>query len=1835
MRSRAAASLCLALVAFLAVWPIVGVEAVTCRKGYYCPTSGADAGCDVPCDAGRYNPLSDQTSASACRLTSRGSWSTTGDDAEHPCAAGQYGLETGMKRPTCSGDCPAGTHCPLGTINPIVVPVGKWSATAAASAYEIPLGMECGVWREEQPWAGGCKNLKPCTAGYYCPQAEPRVRCPPGFYCPIGTAPGGQQLCPRGTYSEGGAEANCTPAPVGYYVSSTGASARIGCGGRDRYCPSEGLTMFVVVPPGDMSTGCEGEFNCQATIACPLGYYCPSGTPIQCPAGSFCPERSPAPILCAAGTFSGPGASKCTPAPAGYFIADAGAKEPAPCTQKTAYCPGTGLISPVPVQPGLLASECALPGQGACKSVRKCEAGFSCRGGEATPCTEGHACPEGTSVPAPCPPGSAAKAQQSSCTPCQPGYHQPDDTSSACIQCAPGSHQPSSNAPFCLPCPRGSATTLWGQSECQLCDVGKASLGSSLVCDPCAPGQFSNRTGNAVCQQCPKGRFASVNGSVECSACAVGMFAPAESYTTCINCDAGRFAEAEGQDYCAECAVGRFSSTGASNCTVCSPGSFTNSTASPLCLPCELGKATALPEQIACQICAPGRFAADLFSTVCESCSPGQWMPNQQSSFCFDCAVGKKSNDSGAARCDDCDAGYIAAQTGSTVCHLCSPGVHRRGTYAPTPGLGVCFPCATAVNPARTECVPNRCRPGSFSLEDGLSTCAACPLGTFSNAYSDVCHACALGQYSPQVGSPFCVPCDEGGVEGLLCVDGLASVQPGYWAYVVNVTVVVQLNQSDSSEVEAQGRNELVRRDTSPLIGSRFGALEPTSILQVQPRFRTFPCDVDSCPGAKLQFPSTAVVQTLEDIQMISMAPGNTSRFYGQVAVAEQCTPPRAQQELNYLCGQCDPAHLNWYGACVPCHTWRAGLLVAWIIALLALVLFLYLTAQSGSAVSLQSILVYFVQIAILQIGPAPAWLAWMRVALWTTDQSNNGSPASREVLVNTCFAPLTTVEQQMLSQMLLVFALAALIVLGFVHWSLAAVASCFRAAPRASALEEAEAELQVRREGFCAALVRRFPSTPPRVRRYSRAALNIYLFFYTTVFLTSMQLLSCVRVAEHGYVSRFFPHQSCADSTFTRFQSWTIAYFVIVCCAFPMALWGWVAWQRKRHHAAVAAAAVGANGRLNLSSASLDEFHDEFVRDGVLFRQPVSREAMLDLVDKHSSLAGASLLYAPFRPQVWWWMLVVLVRRGLFTICAVALANSIPGARFLSFTALSLCGVLLQVWVRPYIHDSWNRWELAAHTALVLVAATGSAYPPPYSLTPQILLTLLVGPLAVALLMATLHAKLQKLRVYRECTAAIGDRMGSLLQRCRCICFPSSSESSIVHMSEVGAAPVRLMSKAKRTSDDPADSASAVEMQPISTSGAQWPGHQQDDLETDGKLLLRMQLHSDGEQLQENPLLQPRALHLTHVHSDTSCGSSSGAPSTSVSPACMHSPEMMIVGRSADASPSVPEDAEQQQRQAFLTVPRPGKPARILPPDLTDSAAASDTALDDVILQENPLLACTPSPALDRRFADASYRRMQSSTEAATGAAEEVLPASPSSSGRRVPALSPPAAAPISSFAAGAAVDIDSDLQVNPLLAHAAADTRLRHFNDDEQQLQENPLLRQAEALRLAEMQTTGAIESRQSSSISQRPAAAVITAEETRPVADADELSSVAAAAHSLDESNPNESSTYNGISPSAVAVSPLHSAHRHPADAAVAAVAVDATSVDADVVAPASSSSSSAAAAAAAASLTQLLSRASGPSSSLASGALASQARIHGVTGQCMVCFQAVQRGTPCVR
>ena len=156
----------------------------------------------------------------------------------------------------------------------------------------------------------GCNNV--CPAGTYCPEgSNAPTKCPAGRY---GDGPGLQDSSCSGV---------CR---AGYYCPAKVLNTRpdpYPCGGNDLYCPmASGFplrvdTGFYSIPEGpdnhryrQNQTSCEPGYYCKSGVRhkCPAGRYgtserlAHSNCTAECPVGHYCPEGSPDPTKCPAGT---------------------------------------------------------------------------------------------------------------------------------------------------------------------------------------------------------------------------------------------------------------------------------------------------------------------------------------------------------------------------------------------------------------------------------------------------------------------------------------------------------------------------------------------------------------------------------------------------------------------------------------------------------------------------------------------------------------------------------------------------------------------------------------------------------------------------------------------------------------------------------------------------------------------------------------------------------------------------------------------------------------------------------------------------------------------------------------------------------------------------------------------------------------------------------------------------------------------------------------------------------------------------------------------------------------------------------------------------------------------------------------------------------------------------------------------------------------------------------------------------------------------------------------------------------------------------------------------
>ena len=216
-----------------------------------------------------------------------------------------------------------------------------------------------------------------------------------------------------------------------------------------------------------------------------------------------------------------------------------------------------------------------------------------------------------------------------------------------------------------------------------------------------------------------------------------------------------------------------------------------------------------------------------------------------------------------------------------------------------------CAPGSYGTNETRTYCV--LCPRGTYANETGRSTiCSECPFGFEQPQYGQTsCSLCALGShaeqgslcttcpidtYTPRRGGG-CASCDDD--TGLRCINGLASVDGGWWAY--------KSRDANTGEL----------------------------------RYHTTPCPLNFCPGSQLQIPTV---------------------FNSNATIPDPilCVFPRWNSDQNWLCGGCEPGYIVWGTSCNSCDGPNGGLIFGQLVLGFGIVGFL-LRSGTGSAGQLDS----------------------------------------------------------------------------------------------------------------------------------------------------------------------------------------------------------------------------------------------------------------------------------------------------------------------------------------------------------------------------------------------------------------------------------------------------------------------------------------------------------------------------------------------------------------------------------------------------------------------------------------------------------------------------------------------------------------------------------------------------------------------------------------------------------------------------------------------------------------------------------------------------------------
>ncbi|KAM6933259.1 uncharacterized protein FYW49_001626 [Xenentodon cancila] len=359
-------------------------------------------------------------------------------------------------------------------------------------------------------------------------------------------------------------------------------------------------------------------------------------------------------------------------------------------------------------------------------------------------CPQGMYCPEGTSLPLACPPGTYSDRliEASDCSPCAAAHY-----------CGtPGLTRPSGPCQAGSYCPGGDTTSTG--SEGGLCPPSHYCPEGSARPMPCPAGTYTNLTGQPVCSRCPAGYYCpEKNGDFTKFPCPPGFYCPdgtkhatqfpcprgyynpepmTQSLDSCLPCPPGHYCEKERLTKASgKCKAGWFCVSAAWNSQPFDLDNYTN--ANCLCPAtstggrcqvgffCPLGSSEPIP-------CPPGTFCnISGLALPVGPCSPGF--------YCIGGATGSRPTD---------------GETGN----VCPPGTYCGYWCPPGQTVATALPCPHGHFCPEGSSAPEPCPSGMYQDRDKQPSCMVCEAGYYcdmrlSQANGSSIRPCPKGHYCP------------------------------------------------------------------------------------------------------------------------------------------------------------------------------------------------------------------------------------------------------------------------------------------------------------------------------------------------------------------------------------------------------------------------------------------------------------------------------------------------------------------------------------------------------------------------------------------------------------------------------------------------------------------------------------------------------------------------------------------------------------------------------------------------------------------------------------------------------------------------------------------------------------------------------------------------------------------------------------------------------------------------------------------------------------------------------------------------------------------------------
>eukprot|EP01029_Cantina_marsupialis_P013730 TRINITY_DN303_c0_g1_i2.p1 TRINITY_DN303_c0_g1~~TRINITY_DN303_c0_g1_i2.p1 ORF type:complete len:805 (-),score=180.21 TRINITY_DN303_c0_g1_i2:1071-3212(-) len=278
------------------------------------------------------------------------------DGIRSMCPFGTFGNTKGLMTETCSGSCPKGYYCPLGTIIPLECGDEFYCPEGSRYPQRIWLNYD-GI---DGDYETELANQEKCKLGHYCIDGN-IYKCPSGTFGDVDTLI--DESC----------SGQCAP---GYYCPEGSiSSTQVECGGDNVFCPT-GSSAPTSVKDGYFSLGGSSTTKFAEEI-CNKGHYCQNGVMKKCVPGHYGSSFGNTEPVCD---------GECE---AGFYCrwGSSDAKQFS-CGNVDSYCP-QGSENPLYVVEGFYSVPVDVPvTQRADQSI--CELGHYCTGGIKTECPKGY-----------------------------------------------------------------------------------------------------------------------------------------------------------------------------------------------------------------------------------------------------------------------------------------------------------------------------------------------------------------------------------------------------------------------------------------------------------------------------------------------------------------------------------------------------------------------------------------------------------------------------------------------------------------------------------------------------------------------------------------------------------------------------------------------------------------------------------------------------------------------------------------------------------------------------------------------------------------------------------------------------------------------------------------------------------------------------------------------------------------------------------------------------------------------------------------------------------------------------------------------------------------------------------------------------------------------------------------------------------------------------------------------------------------------------------------------------------------------------------------------------